>query len=129
MPPSLIHNHATYLRIICPLCTDTMFRPIHPLTCCADVICESFIPDDTLEVTSALGDVTRWYTCSKGHTYGIGNCGQPYTRGQCPDCGEPIGAGERHYAFPDGRNAQQVKRIFSKSGRKILVRADNDQLT
>ena len=52
--------------------------------------------------------VTRWYTCSKGHKYGIGDCGQPVGRGNCPDCGEPIGAGKRTHAFADGRNAQQV---------------------
>ena len=72
-----------------------------------------FPPDDTLEVTAAVSGgrqgVTRWYTCSKGHKYGIGDCGQPVGRGRCPDCGEPIGAGRANYAFADGRNAQQVR--------------------
>ena len=74
-------------------------------------------PDDTLEVTAAVSGgahgVTRWYTCSKGHKYGIGNCGQPVGRGRCPDCGEPIGAGRANYAFADGRNAQQVRGLLN----------------
>ena len=56
--------------------------------------------DETMEVISALrgrqDGVTRWYTCSKGHKYGIGDCGQPVGRSKCPDCGEPIGAGNAH---------------------------------
>ena len=89
--------------------TDTILINTHLL----DVIRECFTPDDTLEVTAAVGDVTRWYTCSKGHEYGIGNCGQPVGRGRCPDCGEPIGAGRADYAFADGRNAQQVRGLLN----------------
>ena len=81
-------------------------------------------PDDTLEVTAAVSGgrqgVTRWYTCSKGHKYGIGDCGQPVGRGRCPDCGEPIGAGRADYAFADGRNAQQVRGLFTLILRHLL---------
>ena len=35
--------------------------------------------------------VTRWYQCSNGHLYGIGDCGGPNEGSLCPQCGERIG--------------------------------------
>jgi hypothetical protein len=52
--------------------------------------------------------VTRFFKCSNGHIYGIGDCGQPRETGKCISCGVAIGAGRANYQFADGQNAQQV---------------------
>ena len=38
----------------------------------------------------AVKDATKWFTCQKGHSYAIGDCGQPRQLGKCP-CGAKIG--------------------------------------
>uniref|UniRef100_A0A914WNQ7 RZ-type domain-containing protein n=1 Tax=Plectus sambesii TaxID=2011161 RepID=A0A914WNQ7_9BILA len=38
------------------------------------------------QILSGLGpDVTKWYKCSKGHLYGIGECGRALQRAKCPN--------------------------------------------
>jgi hypothetical protein len=39
--------------------------------------------DEAFEARNAVRDATQWYTCSKGHSYAIGDCGQPNQTGRC----------------------------------------------
>uniref|UniRef100_A0A914E3E7 RZ-type domain-containing protein n=1 Tax=Acrobeloides nanus TaxID=290746 RepID=A0A914E3E7_9BILA len=51
---------------------------------------------ERIEIVKALGGhVTKWYKCSKGHIYGIGECGQAMKLSVCPECKEEIG-GSNH---------------------------------
>lgn len=36
---------------------------------------------------------TKWYKCSKGHFYAVGDCGQLNQSGMCPECKERVGGG------------------------------------
>jgi hypothetical protein len=36
---------------------------------------------------------SRFHECPNGHPYYIGDCGMAFTKGKCPECGEPIGGG------------------------------------
>uniref|UniRef100_A0A7R9YCP3 Uncharacterized protein n=1 Tax=Pinguiococcus pyrenoidosus TaxID=172671 RepID=A0A7R9YCP3_9STRA len=64
---------------------------------------QSFMPtmpvDETTAVISALDrsaqGARRGYRCQCGAIYFIGNCGQAWVRGTCPECGHVIG-GEDH---------------------------------
>ena len=63
--------------------------------------------DDLKEATAAVRDATKWFTCQRGHSYAIGDCGQPKQLGKCP-CGAQIGG--NNYAFADtGYNVQQQR--------------------
>uniref|UniRef100_A0A914XBR8 NFX1-type zinc finger-containing protein 1 n=1 Tax=Plectus sambesii TaxID=2011161 RepID=A0A914XBR8_9BILA len=60
------------------------------------------------QILSALGpDVTKWYKCSKGHLYGIGECGQAMQRAKCPECNEDIG-GESHRLVASSQEAPEM---------------------
>ena len=75
---------------------------------CAALFLPTMPHDETVEARNAVKDATRWYKCSNGHTYAIGNCGQPNETGRCPTCKEPIGG--QAYAFAGtGHNVQQVQ--------------------
>ncbi len=54
----------------------------------------TFLPtmpqDDTAEATAGMEGV-KWYECSRGHIYAIGDCGRPTGEASCPDCGGKIG--------------------------------------
>lgn len=46
--------------------------------------------------TGNSGGVTRWYTCSNRHVYGVGDCGMLNGTGICAECGVIVG-GPRLY--------------------------------
>ncbi|XP_059932798.1 E3 ubiquitin-protein ligase rnf213-alpha-like isoform X3 [Gadus macrocephalus] len=49
------------------------------------------MPEDMLFVAQqAMGQV-RWYYCPNKHPCAIGNCGRPWVKSKCPDCGAEIG--------------------------------------
>ena len=54
----------------------------------------------------AVKDATKWFTCLRGHSYAIGECGQPRQLGKCP-CGAKIGGD--NYAFADTGNNVQLQ--------------------
>ena len=61
--------------------------------------------DDTFEARQAVRDASRWYTCSKGHIYAIGDCGQPMQQAKCDTCGEVIGGQGHRFAAGAGHGA------------------------
>jgi len=63
--------------------------------------------DEALEAKEAVRDARSWYTCSRGHTYAIGDCGRPNQVGVCPDCKEPIG-GQNHAFVRNGTNVANL---------------------
>ncbi|KAI1711481.1 NFX1-type zinc finger-containing protein 1 [Ditylenchus destructor] len=57
------------------------------------------------ESHKAVGyDVRKWYKCSKGHLYGIGECGGAMEESKCPECKEVIG-GSGHRVVSTSRQA------------------------
>lgn len=40
---------------------------------------------------SGRGEQIQMYKCPNGHAYMIGDCGRPYYKGTCNECGKPIG--------------------------------------
>ncbi|KAH7708252.1 NFX1-type zinc finger-containing protein 1-like protein [Aphelenchoides avenae] len=63
---------------------------------------------EIVEITKALGShVTQWYRCSKGHVYGIGECGMAMVRSRCPECQEEIG-GEDHRLVATSQQALEM---------------------
>eukprot|EP00105_Crassostrea_gigas_P007930 XP_011422347.1 PREDICTED: E3 ubiquitin-protein ligase rnf213-alpha isoform X2 [Crassostrea gigas] len=84
----------------------TLVEPLNRLVQQPGDMQKSFLPtmpqDDVAEIKEALlaarkgGDENPvFYRCPNGHPYVIGNCGRPYYRGRCKDCGAEIG-GEGH---------------------------------
>eukprot|EP00105_Crassostrea_gigas_P007927 XP_011422344.1 PREDICTED: E3 ubiquitin-protein ligase rnf213-alpha [Crassostrea gigas] len=84
----------------------TLVEPLNRLVQQPGDMQNSFLPtmpqDDVAEIKEALLAARRggdenpvFYRCPNGHPYVIGNCGRPYYRGRCKDCGADIG-GERH---------------------------------
>jgi hypothetical protein len=56
------------------------------------------MPDDPLymamQALMAVGadsGANRWFTCSNGHPFAIGNCGGAMEKATCPECNETIG--------------------------------------
>ena len=88
--------------------------------------------DETVEVTRAASGVTKWYRCSKGHIYGVGDCGHPVGpenggRGTCPDCKAAIGGtGYNRFAVTGLSSDQAGQTIITDQTQKghILGRAD-----
>uniref|UniRef100_A0AC35GUL3 RZ-type domain-containing protein n=1 Tax=Panagrolaimus sp. PS1159 TaxID=55785 RepID=A0AC35GUL3_9BILA len=61
---------------------------------------------ERIEIIKAVGsDVTHWYKCPNGHTYGIGDCGGAVVTTKCPECKEEIG-GENHRILGSNQDAQ-----------------------
>ncbi|KAI1714330.1 AAA domain-containing protein [Ditylenchus destructor] len=59
---------------------------------------------ERIEIVKALGyDVRNWYKCSKGHLYGIGDCGMAMVSSKCPECNEEIG-GSQHRLVSTSRD-------------------------
>ena len=84
---------------------------------CLNLFLPTMPQDETLEAKAAVKDATTWYQCPNGHTYAIGNCGQPVEGGNCPSCKVPVGGA--HYAFAGtGRNVQQVQQAQLADGTK-----------
>ncbi|KAI1714324.1 AAA domain-containing protein [Ditylenchus destructor] len=60
---------------------------------------------ERIQIVKAVGyDVRKWYKCSKGHLYGIGDCGMAMVQSQCPVCKEVIG-GSDHRLVSTSRDA------------------------
>jgi len=49
--------------------------------------------DDKYDVQKALqdGTTTKFYVCPNGHEYAIGECGRPWVKATCRECGANIG--------------------------------------
>nr|XP_022293483.1 E3 ubiquitin-protein ligase rnf213-alpha-like isoform X1 [Crassostrea virginica] len=88
----------------------TLIEPLNRLAQQPADMQRSYLPtmpqDDVAEIKEALlaarkgGDENPvFYRCPNGHPYVIGNCGRPYYRGHCKDCGAEIG-GEGHKLLP-----------------------------
>uniref|UniRef100_A0A914Q6X0 RZ-type domain-containing protein n=1 Tax=Panagrolaimus davidi TaxID=227884 RepID=A0A914Q6X0_9BILA len=61
---------------------------------------------EIFENMNAVGsDVTHWYKCPNGHTYGIGDCGGVVMKTKCPECKEEIG-GQFHRILGSNQDAQ-----------------------
>ncbi len=96
-------------------------RPRDPLALLATIPKKaSLIPtmpqDDAPEVTRATRDVTRWYKCSKGHVYAVGDCGQLKGTGRCPDCSDTVGlGGQAQPASPMTEDRTQEGHILGRA--------------
>lgn len=86
-------------------CKSDLILPLRDLLLEPSTISEKYLPtmpqDNLYDVKIAMnpsqggGDNNRFYTCPNGHIYVIGNCGRPWIKDKCKECGEIIG-GESH---------------------------------
>ncbi|KAI1716014.1 AAA domain-containing protein [Ditylenchus destructor] len=75
---------------------------------------------DRIEIVKAVGyDVRKWYKCSKGHLYGIGDCGEAMVQSKCPECKEVIG-GSGHRLVPTSQDATHEFRNGVRPLRPII---------
>ncbi len=66
--------------------------------------------DERLEIQEACRrteGALKWYKCSKGHLYAIGECTQPVELGTCNECGEQIG-GTNHFLARTGQLGNDI---------------------
>ncbi|XP_056432075.1 E3 ubiquitin-protein ligase rnf213-alpha-like [Gadus chalcogrammus] len=49
------------------------------------------MPEDMLFVAQQAMGPVRWYYCPNKHPCAIGECGRPWVKSNCPDCGAEIG--------------------------------------
>ena len=101
----LIHFKETIFRTALPQFLNIFRELATNSRNCALLFLPTMPHDETLETKTAAGANLRWYSCSKGHFYAIGECGRPTQQSICPDCNEPIGG--LNHAFV--RNVQPVQ--------------------
>jgi hypothetical protein len=79
--------------------------------CCifkADKYLPTMEQDITFEIKAAMtitssSEQTKFYQCQNGHPYAIGNCGRPWVKDTCKECGVEIG-GEQHKLIEGNTN-------------------------
>ncbi|XP_028300078.1 E3 ubiquitin-protein ligase rnf213-alpha-like [Gouania willdenowi] len=102
VPESTIIELVIHLKAVLLTDTHPLLVPLRQLGLFPEKMKTAFIPtmpDDMLAVAQAAikqddGFLT-WYVCSNNHPYAIGECGRPWVKGRCLECGVEIG-GERH---------------------------------
>ncbi|KAI1714328.1 NFX1-type zinc finger-containing protein 1 [Ditylenchus destructor] len=66
---------------------------------------------ERIQIVKAVGyDVRKWYKCSKGHLYGIGDCGRAVVQSQCPECNEEIGGLEHRLISTSQETTAEFRR-------------------
>ena len=58
-------------------------------------------------------EVTKFYKCSNGHLYTIGDCTKPAVTGKCPTCGDTIGGADHQLAAGNTAATDLILTIFS----------------
>jgi len=68
--------------------------------------------DDKYDVQKALqdGTTTKFYVCPNGHEYAIGECGRPWIKATCRECGADIG-GVNHSLEKHNRIVDQASLV------------------
>ena len=82
---------------------SNLIKPLRDLILTPNVFEGRYFPtmpqDNLFDVKIALAptgiEATKFYACPNGHIYVIGNCGRPWVKDRCKECGEEIG-GEGH---------------------------------
>ncbi|XP_068089245.1 E3 ubiquitin-protein ligase RNF213-like [Hyperolius riggenbachi] len=59
-----------------------------------------------MDIDSVKRGALQWYACPNGHYYSIADCGRPWVKGKCPECGATIG-GERHEAVQGNKKIEE----------------------
>ncbi|XP_077980129.1 E3 ubiquitin-protein ligase rnf213-alpha-like [Glandiceps talaboti] len=74
------------------------------------------MPEDHFsEAMEAMPATLRWYKCPNGHPYAIGECGKPWQKARCAECGSEIG-GERHSLVQGNVNVTGARHDNTRTG-------------
>lgn len=126
-----------FIVIINTMDVSTLMQPLRMLATKPDKLADIFIPtmpqQDTKDLTQALEkhlknpyEKIEAYKCPNGHTYMIGDCGRPYYKANCPECGAAIG-GASHKLEEGNIKVESVENIIVK-GHILGAPANRDKL-